>query len=43
MIKSYFNDLQKDYTVDYVDEDTPLGTGGGLSLLKGKVTQTFFF
>ena len=42
MIKSYFNDLQKDYTVDYVDEDTPLGTGGGLSLLKGKVTQTFF-
>jgi NDP-sugar pyrophosphorylase family protein len=27
MIKSYFNDLQKDYTVDYVDEDTPLGTG----------------
>ena len=21
---------------------TPLGTGGGLSLLKGKVTQTFF-
>ena len=35
MIKSYFNDLQKDYTVDYVDEDTPLGTGGGLSLLKG--------
>ena len=42
MIKSYFNDLQKDYTVDSVDEDTPLGTGGGLSLLKGKVTQTFF-
>ena len=28
--------------MDYVDVDTPLGTGGGLSLLKGKVTQTFF-
>ncbi len=42
MIKSYFNDLQKDYTVQYVDEDTPLGTGGGLSLLKGKIQDTFF-
>ena len=42
MIKSYFNDLEKDYTVDYVDEDKPLGTGGGLWLLKGKVDSTFF-
>ncbi len=42
MIKSYFNDLQKDYTVEYADEDAPLGTGGGLSLLKGRVTDTFF-
>lgn len=42
MIKSYFNDLQKDYSVDYADEDEPLGTGGGLSLLKGKITRTFF-
>lgn len=42
MIKSYFNDLQKDYTVEYADEDTPLGTGGGLSLLKGQITSTFF-
>lgn len=42
MIKSYFNDLQKDYTVNYIDEDTPLGTGGGLSLLQGKIDKTFF-
>ncbi len=42
MIKSYFNDLQKDYTVTYADEDAPLGTGGGLSLLKGRITRTFF-
>jgi len=42
MIKSYFNDLQKDYTVRYIDEDTPLGTGGGLSLLRGQLSQTFF-
>lgn len=42
MIKSYFNDLEKSYTVEYIDEDKPLGTGGGLSLLKGKLDGTFF-
>lgn len=42
MIKSYFNDINKPYAVEYVDEDTPLGTGGGLSLLKNFVTETFF-
>ena len=42
MIKSYFNDLEKEYHVEYVDEDKPLGTGGGLSLLKGKLNETFF-
>jgi dTDP-glucose pyrophosphorylase len=42
MIKAYFNDLQKEYTVNYVDEDTPLGTAGSLSLLKNKIDQTFF-
>lgn len=41
MIKSYFNELKKDYIVEYVDEDVPLGTGGGLSLLKGKIKETF--
>lgn len=42
MIKSYFNELEKDYELEYADEDAPLGTGGGLSLLKGKVTTPFF-
>lgn len=42
MIKSYFNDLEKEYSLEYVDEDKPLGTGGGLSLLKGKIEKTFF-
>lgn len=41
MIKAYFNEIEKDYQVDYVDEDKPLGTGGGLSLLKGKIDSTF--
>lgn len=41
MIKAYFNEIAKDYEVRYVDEDIPLGTGGGLSLLKGKIDSTF--
>lgn len=41
MIKSYFGEVEKPYTIEYVDEDTPLGTGGGLSLLRGKVDETF--
>lgn len=41
MIKAYFNEIQKDYEVTYIDEDRPLGTGGGLSLLKGKIDTTF--
>jgi NDP-sugar pyrophosphorylase family protein len=41
MIKAYFNEGEKNYTIEYADEDTPLGTGGGLSLLKGKVNNPF--
>ncbi len=42
MIKAYFNELCKDYTVEFADEETFLGTGGGLSLLKGKINTPFF-
>lgn len=42
MIKSYFNDLDKNYNVNYVEEEKPLGTGGSLSLLKNKIDKTFF-
>ena len=42
MIKAYFNELEKDYQVSYVQENDFLGTGGGLSLLKGEVNKTFF-
>jgi dTDP-glucose pyrophosphorylase len=41
MIKAYFNDSAKTYRVNYIDEDQPLGTGGGLSLLKDKIKTTF--
>ncbi len=41
MIKAYFNEIEKDYALTYIDEEKPLGTGGGLSLLKGKLNTTF--
>ncbi len=40
MVKSYFNDIEKEYDLYYIDEDKPLGTGGGLSLLKGMPHKT---
>lgn len=42
MIKAYFNEIDREYQVCYVEEEQPLGTGGGLSLLKGKMKETFF-
>ena len=41
MIKAYFNEIERTYEINYVDEEQPLGTGGGLSLLKGKINSTF--
>lgn len=41
MIKAYFNEIEKEYKINYEDEDKPLGTGGGLSMLKGKINSTF--
>lgn len=42
MIKAYFNELNKDYTIEYIEEEKPLGTGGSLYLLKNKIKETFF-
>lgn len=42
MIKSYFNEVQKNYDLEYIEEKEFLGTGGGLSLLKGKIEGSFF-
>lgn len=41
MIKAYFNEIDKKYEINYIDEDIPLGTGGGLSLLKNRINSTF--
>lgn len=42
MIRSYFNDIDRDYEMNYIEEDKPLGTGGSLSLMKDLLKETFF-
>lgn len=43
MIKAYFADNPyAGCQVSFLDEYIPLGTGGGLGLLRGKVRETFF-
>ena len=41
MIKSYFADSEHGNLIEFVDETTPLGTGGGIKLLEGKIDGTF--
>ena len=43
LIRAYFSDYIPQYNIDWYEEEKPLGTGGGLCLLKGKINQTFFF
>jgi dTDP-glucose pyrophosphorylase len=42
LMKAYFEDIDNDYGISFVDEDTFNGTGGGLSLIKEKIKTTFF-
>jgi len=42
MIKAYFDELNKDYEISYIEEEKFLGTGGALYLLKEKLQSTFF-
>ena len=42
MIKAYFNEIEKPYQLEYIDEDKPLGTAGSLHLLRDKIKDTFF-
>ena len=43
LIKAYFVECERRYSISWYDEEEPLGTGGGLSLLHGKINTTFFF
>ena len=43
MIKHYFSVLNNlNYTIEYFQEDKPLGTAGSMFLLKDKITTSFF-
>lgn len=42
LIKAYMQDLHPDYQVNYVEEDTFLGTAGSLFLVKEAVKEPFF-
>ncbi|MCM1251861.1 MAG: sugar phosphate nucleotidyltransferase [Clostridium sp.] len=42
MIHAYFDNLPKAYDLHYIEEDRPLGTGGGLYLLDGEIQREFF-
>lgn len=39
IIKSYFDEIQPDYRLNYIDEEKPLGTVGALKMLEGKVSK----
>lgn len=41
-IESYFKESEEQFNISFVHEDVFRGTGGGLSLLKGVVNETFF-
>ncbi len=43
IMKAFFVENERKYNIKWYDEIKPLGTGGGLSLLKGKLNETFFF
>lgn len=43
LMKAYFAENENKFNITWYDEEKPLGTGGGLSLLKGKLDRTFFF
>ncbi|MBE6106907.1 nucleotidyltransferase family protein [Anaerovibrio lipolyticus] len=42
MLRSYFNDLEPQYTVKFVEEDKPLGTGGSIKLIEDKFDKPLF-
>lgn len=42
MIKAYFADNSPTCRIDFLEEGEPLGTGGGLGLLSGRLNSTFF-
>lgn len=42
LIKAYMEDVENTYHINYIEEDKPLGTGGALKFLEGKIKEPFF-
>jgi len=42
ILKAYFEELQPNYNVSFIDEDEPLGTAGSLQYLDDKFDKPFF-
>jgi dTDP-glucose pyrophosphorylase len=42
ILKAYFEELQPNYNISFVEEKEPLGTAGSLHLLDGKFKKPFF-
>lgn len=42
MLRAYFADLKPNYQITYIEEEKPLGTGGGLKLIEGRFHQPLF-
>ena len=42
MIRSYFDEVEKDYTIKYVEENKPLGTGGSIKLIEDRFDRPVF-
>lgn len=42
MIRSYFDDVEKNYSIKYVEETKPLGTSGSIKLIEDKFDRPIF-
>lgn len=42
MIKAYFNDLDADYRIEYIEEEKPLGTAGSIKLIEEKFEKPIY-
>ena len=42
ILKAFFQEIKPKFKLSFIDERKPLGTAGGLSLLKGKLKKPFF-
>ncbi len=41
ILRAFFEELKPDYSINFIEEQTPLGTAGSLYLLKGELKSTF--